>query len=37
MLMTWWTVRPADDFALLQQQGFYTADGAYVMPERKAA
>ena len=37
MLIKLWTVRPESDFSLLQQQGFYTADNVYVMPERRAA
>ncbi|WP_373747117.1 DUF3841 domain-containing protein [Neisseria dentiae] len=34
MLIKLWTVRPAGDYAILQQQGIYTADEHYVMPER---
>ncbi|MFD1245008.1 DUF3841 domain-containing protein [Paralysiella testudinis] len=37
MLIKLWTVRPASDYALLQQQGFYSADSRYVLPERAAA
>lgn len=34
MLLKLWTVRPLDDYLLLKKQGFYTADAAYVLPER---
>ena len=36
-MLTLWTVRPATDYDLLKEQGFYTADECFVMPERLEA
>ncbi|WP_083327509.1 DUF3841 domain-containing protein [Neisseria mucosa] len=36
-MLTLWTVRPATDYDLLKDQGFYTADECFVMPERLEA